>query len=93
MKQNTFERSFFQLLKPTIKCDKLQYICRDAFIHQVLAAFCSPTQDKYTEVLHITCAPVVCLIYVPSAQLQAYISGKTTCAHGITIKYACQSRY
>ena len=34
MKQNVFKASFFQLLKPTIECDKLQYKCRDAIAHQ-----------------------------------------------------------
>ena len=33
MKQNTFEASFFQPLKPTIECNKLQYKCRDAIVH------------------------------------------------------------
>ena len=38
MKQNAFEASFFQLLKPKIECDKSQYKCTDAIVHQVYTA-------------------------------------------------------
>ena len=34
MKQNALEVSLFQVLKPTIECDKLQYKGRDAIIYQ-----------------------------------------------------------
>ena len=34
MKQNALEVSLFQVLKPTIECNKLQYKCRDAIVHQ-----------------------------------------------------------
>ena len=50
MKWNAFEASFFQLLKPTTKCDKLQYKCKDANVRTSgLSYLVLTTQDKCTE--------------------------------------------
>ena len=83
-----FEASFFQLLKPTIECDKLQYKCRDAKLE--LLSTCPRTiSAQWCYMLVIPCALVGSLIYVYT--LSPHASGlfirQTTCAHGITIKY------
>ena len=84
-----------QLLKPTIKCDKLQYKCRDIIVHQAQVAKCSPTHDKCMEVLHISytmCTrglPDICTLgpWACCPRASGVYIRQTTHAHGITIKY------
>ena len=38
MKWSAFEVNLFQLLKPTIECDKLKHKYKDSIIHQAYAA-------------------------------------------------------
>ena len=67
MKWSAFEVRFFQLLKPTIECDKLQYkytgiIVHQAFRLELLNAHPHMISTWRYYILVIPCAPVVCLI-------------------------------